>query len=263
MRAKHAAGRVSLVGAGPGDPDLITVKGRRCIRTAEVVVHDRLVDRRLIELAPPAARRIDVGKAPGNAPWSQSRIQALLVAEARRGRRVVRLKGGDPFVFGRGGEECEALARAGIEFEVVPGLSSSIAAPAHAGIPVTHRGLAHTFTVVTGHMADDGPDRVDWAAVARSDTVIVLMGLARLSRIVRRLREAGRTPDTRVAVIERASSQRQRTVRGTLADIVVRARVLRSPATIVVGPTVGLAERIAWREESAGGALADLDGFVA
>jgi uroporphyrin-III C-methyltransferase len=240
------SGRVSLVGAGPGDPELITVKGLRRLERADVVVHDRLVDPRLIELAPRTARRIDVGKTPGRHRWSQSRINALLIAEARRRRDVVRLKGGDPFVFGRGGEECEALVRAGIVFEVIPGVSSALAAPACAGIPVTHRAHAHAFTVVTGHMADGSPAEIDWSAVARSDTIVVLMGLARLGSIVAALRRAGRPAVTPAAVISRASTEKQRVVRGCLADIETRARGLATPATIVVGDVVALSDRLAW-----------------
>jgi uroporphyrin-III C-methyltransferase len=250
--ARRPAGRVSLVGAGPGDPDLITVKGRQRLRSADVVVHDRLVDPRLIEIAPPGARRIDVGKSPGRQPWPQSRINALLIAEARRHRNVVRLKGGDPFVFGRGGEECEALVRAGIGFEVVPGVTSATAAPAYAGIPVTHRDHGHAFAVVTGHLADEADTSIDWGAIARIDTVVVLMGLARLGTIVTALRGAGRSGETPVAVVGRAASESQTVVRGCLADIETRVRGLRPPATIVVGEVAALSGRLSWFKPATG-----------
>jgi uroporphyrin-III C-methyltransferase len=247
-------GVVYLVGAGPGDPELITVRGLACLRHADVVVHDRLVARQLVDQAPSAARRIDVGKVPGHAPWPQSRINALLVAEARRNRRVVRLKGGDPFVFGRGGEECQALAEAGVRFEIVPGVSSAVAAPAYAGIPLTHRMEASAFTVVTGHAACE-KNALDWEALSRLGTLVVLMGLAELPAIASRLRELGKPAGTPVAVISRGTTSQQVVVRGTLADIAERASALTSPATIVIGTVARLADQLAWfdaaREDSA------------
>jgi uroporphyrin-III C-methyltransferase len=238
-------GVVYLVGAGPGDPELITVRGLACLEQADVVVHDRLVARQLIDRAPRTARRIDVGKAPGNAPWPQSRINALLVAEARRNRRVVRLKGGDPFVFGRGGEECQALAEAGVRFEIVPGVSSAVAAPAYAGIPLTHRLGASAFTVVTGHLANES-DTLDWEALSRLGTLVVMMGLAELPTIASRLLARGKPPGTPVAVISRGTTAEQVVVRGTLADIAERASALPSPATIVIGQVASLADQLAW-----------------
>ncbi len=230
-----ASGIVQLVGAGPGDPELITIKGLRCLRRADVVIYDRLAAPELLEEAPSRARRISVGKAPGHQPWPQDRINRLLVAEARRGRRVVRLKGGDPFVFGRGGEECDALAAAGVRYEVVPGVSSAIAAPACAGIPVTHRDHAGAFSVVTGHRRDTGACDLDWDALARLGTIVILMGLGNLPTIVKRLREHGRPASTPVAVIGSASTSRQVVVRGDLADIVKKAAGMQPPATVVVG----------------------------
>jgi len=238
-------GLVSLVGAGPGDPELITVKGLKRLEGAEVVVHDRLVSAQLLDRAKSSARRIDVGKAPGVRRWPQSRINTLLVAEARRGRRVVRLKGGDPFVFGRGGEECEALVAAGIPFEIVPGVTSAIAAPACAGIPVTHRGLASAFAVVAGHTS--APlEQLDWAALVRVGTLVILMGRARLPEIVALLLRHGMSEATPAAVISHASTGLQQAARGSLADIAARARELGSPATVVVGEVVDLSERLAW-----------------
>lgn len=241
-------GIVSIVGAGPGDPELITIRGKRRLEHAEVVVHDRLVARELIESAPASARRIDVGKSPGQHRWTQRRINALLVAEARRGRRVVRLKGGDPFVFGRGAEECEALVVAGIPFEVIPGVSAAVAAPAYAGIPVTHRRHASAFTVVTGHRSGDDPGKQDWATLARSETLVVLMGLSRLREITKALMIHGCPADRPVAVISRASDIEQAVVRGTLRDIPRRVTGLRGPATVIVGEVVDLAKRLAWFE---------------
>jgi len=255
-------GVVHLIGAGPGDPELITVKGLRRLEQADVVVHDRLVSGRLLELARPAARRIDVGKTPGMHRWSQRRINTLLVVEARRGRRVVRLKGGDPFVFGRGGEECLALAEAGIPFEVVPGVSSAVAAAAYAGIPVTHRNHTSAFTVVTGHSSNELDD-LDWEALSRVGTLVVLMGLGGLQRIVQTLRANGRDADTPVAIVSNATLEEQRSVRGTLADIVIKARYLSTPATIVVGDVVALGDRLSWfvpRRMAPSGARRTQDG---
>jgi uroporphyrinogen III methyltransferase/synthase len=249
-----SVGSVALVGAGPGDPGLITVRGLALLRRADVVVYDRLVDRRLLDEAP-RARRIFAGKASGAHALTQERINALLVRHARRGRRVVRLKGGDPFVFGRGGEEAEALARARIPFEVVPGVTSAVAAPAYAGIPLTHRGVASSFAVVTGHAcAPERGRRVDWARLATAvDTLVVLMGLERLPQIARELVAHGRAATTPVALVRWGSTDWQETVVGTLADIAGRARRARlePPVVTVIGDVVALRERLAWFDESA------------
>src|SRR5437870_8872820 len=216
-------GTVSLVGAGPGDPGLITAKGLELLRSADVVVYDRLVAPSLVAEAPPKAERVFVGKAPhgGGADRAQDEINALLVDRARRGLMVVRLKGGDPFVFGRGAEECEALQAAGVPFHVVPGVTSAIAVPAAAGIPVTHRRLASAFAVVTGHECD-GVSSLDWEALARVPTLVVLMGLSALPEITARLLEHGADPDTPAAVIARGTLPAQRTVVGTLATLATR-----------------------------------------
>jgi uroporphyrin-III C-methyltransferase len=238
---------VVLVGAGPGDPELITLRGLAWLRKAEVVVYDLLVAFALLEEAPPSALRIFAGKAAGRHCASQSSINAILIHHAAAGRLVVRLKGGDPFVFGRGGEEVLACRRAGISVEVVPGVSSAMAAPAAAGIPLTHRGVAASFVVVTGHEdpakpADAPGGRVDWDAVARAaDTVVVLMGMASLEAIARRLVAAGRDPDTPAAVIHRGATPTQRVVTGSLRDIAARAAGLGAPGVIVVGEVVRLA----------------------
>lgn len=245
MRTQANPGTVYLVGAGPGDPTLITVRGQALLRQADVVVHDRLVHPALLDEAPPTARRIYVGKEPGWQALPQEEINALLVAQALQGRVVVRLKGGDPFVFGRGGEEGQALSEAGVPFEVVPGITSAVAAPAYAGIPVTYRGMARTFTVVTGHPSDPA-FALDWAALARAETLVILMGLGRLSRIARRLVENGRAPETPVAVIRCGATAEQEVVEGTLADIGDRVEGWRPPAVIVVGEVVRLRRELDW-----------------
>lgn len=242
-------GFVYLVGGGPGDPGLITVKGLACLRRAEVVLYDRLAAPELLEEAPTTAELIDVGKEPMRHRRSQTEINALMIEKAGTGKTVVRLKGGDPFVFGRGGEECLALAEAGIPFEVIPGVTSAIAAPAYAGIPVTQRNVATTFTVLTGHTADDA--QVDWESLPRSGTLILLMGVQHLPEIVAQLSAQGRAPHTPVAIIERGTTQAQTVVSGTLADITVRARAVKPPATLVVGEVVNLRERLAWFEPAA------------
>ncbi len=244
------SGSVALVGAGPGDPDLITVRGLALLRRADVVVYDRLVDPRLLDEAPLEARRIFAGKASGAHVLSQERINALLVAHARNGQRVVRLKGGDPFVFGRGGEEAEALAAAGIPFEVVPGLSAATAVPAYAGIPVTHRGAASSFAVVTGH-EDEGKaeSMVEWGRLATAvDTLVILMGARSLPRIARALLEGGRRGDTPVALVRWGTTDAQATLVGRLDEIGELSEAVRlaPPVVIVVGDVVALRERLAW-----------------
>jgi uroporphyrin-III C-methyltransferase/precorrin-2 dehydrogenase/sirohydrochlorin ferrochelatase len=240
-----SAGMVALVGAGPGDPGLLTVRGRELLESADVVVHDRLIAAELLALARPQARLIDVGKEGYGLSCAQERVTGILCAEARRGLRVVRLKGGDPFVFGRGGEELLALAAAGVPCEVVPGVSSAISAPAAARIPVTHRGVAPGFAVVTAVRSGEGPE-LDWGAVARMPTVVVLMGLRALGDVVVRLLSHGASPQTPAAVISAATLPGQRTVTATLATIAaaVHEAGLAPPATLVVGEVVRLAAAI-------------------
>jgi uroporphyrin-III C-methyltransferase len=241
-----ASGRVVLVGAGPGDPELITVKGLGWLRRADVVVHDQLVSPCLLDEAPSHALSIFAGKRAGQHCLPQSAITALLVHHAEAGRLVVRLKSGDPFVFGRGGDEAAACAAAGISCEVVPGVSSAVAVPAVAGIPVTHRGIASSFAVVTGHEDPDKPGgRVDWERLAGAvDTIVVLMGTAALPEIVRRLLAAGRDPATPAAVVSRGTTAAEAVVTGSLADIARRAAHLPSPCTIVIGDVVRLRETL-------------------
>ncbi len=223
---------ISLVGAGPGDPELLTIRGLRRLQEADVVVHDALVGTGVLALARPAAELIDVGKRPG-APVPQELINELLVQLGRSGRNIVRLKGGDPFVFGRGGEEALALISAGLDFEVVPGISSVIAAPAAAGIPVTHRGISAMFTVVTGHR-QRGETAVNWRALAEAGgTIVVLMGVAQRGTIAAALIEGGLPSDTPVASISHATSSHQHVVRSALSELADVA--VESPATIVIG----------------------------
>jgi uroporphyrin-III C-methyltransferase len=238
------SGIVYLVGAGPGDPRLITALGLERLRQAEVVVYDRLVSERLLDEAPPTAERIFVGKAPGEHSAKQEEINELLLRHARRGRIVVRLKGGDPFVFGRGSEEALACAEAGIPWEVVPGVSSALSVPALAGIPVTHRELAGGFAVVTGHCAEG--DRQDGAALARVETLVILMGLSRLPEIAASLLFHGRGANTPVAAIAQGSLPGERVVVGTLGTIAgdVAQAGLKAPATIVVGEVVRVRQRL-------------------
>ncbi len=251
---------VALVGAGPGDPDLLTLKAARFLATAEVVVHDALVGDGVLELIPDTAERIDVGKRPGR-PTPQEMISALLVELGRQGKRVVRLKGGDPFVFGRGGEEADALIRAGVPFEIVPGITSSVAAPAAAGIPVTHRGVSAAFTVVTGHRRAGEPD-VDWRSLANvGGTIVVLMGVSQRSTIAAELIAGGLAHETPVAAIESATTESQVVGRWTLGELGDAA--VQSPAVIVIGAVAALefvaSQLPAMSETAAYGRLAHRD----
>lgn len=248
----RSSGRVYLVGAGPGDPGLITVKAMRLIGEADVIVYDHLVNQRILSYARPQARLVDAGKQAGRKVLEQGEINRRLVKEARAGRTVVRLKGGDPFIFGRGGEECEELAMRGIPFEVVPGVTSAVAAPAYAGIPLTHRAYASSVALVTGH---EDPARkagaVDLQKLARAvDTVVCLMGVGTMERTVRELKAGGASPDTPVAVIEQGTYPHQRVVEGTLDTIIARVKRkdIRPPAVMVVGKVAQLRKKISWFE---------------
>lgn len=247
---KKPQGKVFLVGAGPGDPELITLKGLRCLHQAQVVVYDRLICPDLLDEVPSQALRVFVGKEPGRHSMKQEEITMLLIKYARQGRLVVRLKGGDPFVFGRGGEEALALADAGIPFEVVPGVSSAIAVPAYAGIPVTHRDLATSFTVVTGHeQRNNTSSSVNWETLAALEgTLVIMMGVETLPHITQRLLEGGLQPSTPAAVIQQGTVAQQRIVTDTLVNIAESARTAKitSPAVTIIGATVALGASLAW-----------------
>jgi uroporphyrin-III C-methyltransferase/precorrin-2 dehydrogenase/sirohydrochlorin ferrochelatase/uroporphyrin-III C-methyltransferase len=248
---------IHLIGAGPGDPDLLTVKALRLLQGAEVVVYDRLVSPAILELVPTAATRIYVGKARGRHTQPQDEINALLVKLARSGHKVLRLKGGDPFIFGRGSEEAEHLARHGIAFEVVPGVTAASGCAAGFGIPLTHRGLANGVRFVTGHCRDGQALELNWHSLADPDTTLVIyMGLASLPTISRRLIAAGLPPDTPAAAIAGGTMPHQTLCRGTLANLPARAatRALKAPVLIVVGQVVALAAvlgTLAWDPEQA------------
>lgn len=245
-RTQKPKGTVFLVGAGPGDPDLITVRGLQAIKNAEVLVYDRLANPELLTNAADHSEKIYVGKRPGKPSVSQGQINHILITKAGEGKTVVRLKGGDPFIFGRGGEECEALAAENILFEIIPGISSAIAAPAYAGIPVTHRGKSRSFTVVTGYTKNEHELFDNWEHIAHSDTLVILMGMKNLPKIVSRLYLYGRSPGTPVAVVQKATYTSQKTVIATLETVVERAAGLSSPATIIVGELADLGNSLAW-----------------
>jgi len=252
--ARHKAerGTVYLVGAGPGDPGLLTVKARDLLESCDVIVYDYLVNPDLLDYVPDGAERIYVGKVGGGRQTPQDQINYLLIDQAQRRRRVVRLKGGDPFLFGRGAEEAEALRSAGIPFEVVPGISSALAVPAYAGIPLTHRDLSSSVAVLTGSRAGDGALTRSLAAHSSTDTIVVLMGVTHLNEIAGDLIAAGRSGETPAAVIRWGTYEAQQTITGTLSTISVQAKRLgmRPPAVIVVGEVVRMRERLNWFENS-------------
>lgn len=249
--AKEGQGKAYLVGAGPGRADLITVRGLRLLRRADVVLYDRLIPQELLDEAPPHAEKIFVGKREGHHLLPQKEINLLIVERVCRGKQVVRLKGGDPFVFGRGGEEALLLARANIPFEVVPGITSAIAALTYAGIPITHRGISTGFAVVTGHEAPDKPtSSTDWQAVSRMPTIVILMAVRRIGLIAQTLIAAGRAPETCAAAISWATTDHQQVVRSTLGSIAsdIAAAELETPAVIVIGEVTDLSEHLCWFE---------------
>ncbi|HZG74022.1 MAG TPA: uroporphyrinogen-III C-methyltransferase [Chondromyces sp.] len=245
-------GKVYLVGAGPGDPDLITVKALKCIQEADIILYDRLVNERLLEIAKPNAHLIYCGKLPDCHIMKQETINHLLIKYSKQGKVVTRLKGGDPFVFGRGAEEAEGLAKSGIPFEIVPGLTSGIAAPAYAGIPVTRRGVSSSFAVVTGHGAKGNPAAANWKHLANSvDTLIIYMGVGNLPAICQTLISHGKEADTPVALIHWGTTNSQQTVTGTLHTItkVAETEKIKNPSMIVIGEVVRLREKLAWFQE--------------
>lgn len=250
---KGGIGKVFLVGAGPGDPGLITVKGQACLAAADVVLHDRLANRRLLAMARSDAELIYCGKSPEGHEMRQDEINRVLVDRALQGKRVCRLKGGDPFVFGRGGEEALALAEHNIPFEIVPGVTSAVAVPAYAGIPVTHRGVSTSVAVVTGHEDPEKPERqVDWERLATAaETLVVLMGVGNLASIADRLLRGGRDPQTAVAIISRGTLPEQTTLITTLASAAKDAETaaIRPPAIVVIGDVVKLRSELGWFDD--------------
>lgn len=240
---RRAPGLVWLVGAGPGDPELLTLKALKVLQGADVVVHDGLVSAEILDLAPASARRISVAKRKSRHSYAQDEINRMLVAFALDGLEVVRLKGGDPFIFGRGGEELEACREAGVECRVVPGITTALAAGANAGAPLTHRGAAQAVTFVTGHAAKGEAPDLDWAALARPNhTVVIYMGLSTAGDIAERLTAAGRAAATPALIVENASRADERRIVTTLAGLAQAAEGLSGPALLVVGEAMALAE---------------------
>jgi uroporphyrin-III C-methyltransferase len=239
----RAAGAVWLVGAGPGDPDLLTLKAFKAIAAADVIVHDGLVSEAILDLAPPRARRISVVKRRSRHSYAQEEIDRMLVAFAAEGLKVVRLKGGDPFIFGRGGEELAACRKAGVRCHVVPGITAALAAGAAAGAPLTHRGAAQAVTFVTGHAkAGEAPD-LDWPSLARpNQTVVIYMGLANVGQIASRLMNAGRSPGTPALIVENASLASERRITAPLSDLAEAAAGLSGPALLIVGEAMAMAQ---------------------
>ena len=245
----HKQACVYLVGAGPGDPDLLTVKAQRLLRQADVVVYDRLISPAILDLIPPGTSRIYVGKSTGQHSMPQEEINALLLNLARKGHQVLRLKGGDPFVFGRGSEEAQYLVHHGVRFEVVPGITSAAACSAYAGIPLSHRGMARSVRLVTGHCSTDQPLDLDWRGLVDPQTTLVIyMGLANLAQIRRELLAAGMPPATPAAFVENGTTPRQRRVLTTLEDLVrdQRRHAVRAPALIIIGAVVDFAGELDW-----------------
>ena len=243
-----SSGKVFLVGAGPGDPGLLTLKGLKVLKKADVVIYDRLVSSKVLKLIPKRVKKIYLGKEIGKADLLQRKINRTMVSEARLGKRVVRLKGGDPFVFGRGGEELEYLKKYSIGFEVVPGVTSAFAAPAYAGIPVSHRGHSSSIAVVTG-TEETGESTVDWKKIGSAvDTIVIMMGVSTLDKIIRGILSSGIDRKTRVAIIEWGTTEKQRVVYGTLENIWEKAveSKINAPAITVVGRVVRLGNKLKW-----------------
>jgi uroporphyrin-III C-methyltransferase len=249
LRLTPRRGKAYLIGAGPGRADLITVRGLTLLRRADVVIFDRLIARELLDEIRADAEEVFVGKESGHHTLPQSAINELIVDRVRQGKQVVRLKGGDPFVFGRGGEEAQALHDAGLPFEIVPGISSALAVPAYAGIPVTHRGLSTAFAVVTGHeCSGKAASTTDWDALARIPTLVVLMGLGNAECIAEKLIAAGLAPTTPAAAISQGTTDEQQVITTTLIDLAnaITEAALPSPAILVIGAVAALAEELAW-----------------
>ncbi|WP_413363339.1 uroporphyrinogen-III C-methyltransferase [Lysinibacillus sp. 3P01SB] len=251
-------GKVYIVGAGPGDVELITVKGLKCIQKADVILYDRLVNNDLLHYAKPDAELINCGKLPDYHLMQQETIHKFLVNYAKKGKIVTRLKGGDPFVFGRGGEEAEACRQAGVPFEIIPGITAGIAAPAYAGIPVTHRHHSSSFALITGHRKEGGEDNIQWEALAKGiDTLAIYMGVKNLPYIRRQLLLHGKDSDTPAALIHCGTLASQKTVVGTLetiAEIAEREQII-NPSMIVIGDVVKLHHKVSWFEPTIDTAL--------
>ena len=251
-------GKATLVGAGPGRADLITVRGLEAVQQAEVLIHDRLVAEELLTAAPADAERIFVGKRPGHHPKPQDEINQLILAHASAGKRVVRLKGGDPFIFGRGGEEAQMLAAAGLAYEIVPGITSALAVPAYGGIAVTQKELGASFAIITGHEDPNKPrSQMEWHALAQIPTLVILMTVKNIALVAESLLDAGRHPDTPVAAISRGTIDEQQSLFGTLQTLpnLVKAQKLPTPAIVVVGEVAATGESLAWFQthEAVGG----------
>src|SRR5664279_1357191 len=236
--------KVYLVGAGPGDPELITVKGRRILQQADAVLYDHLANSALLDLAPPHAERLYVGKKKSAHEFSHAEICGLLIERARRGLTLVRLKGGDPYIFGRGGEEAEALAEAGIPFEIVPGVTTPLGIAAYTGVPLTHREHTSAVTFITGHAVE----AIDWAKVGHAETLVIFMGLTTFPEIARQLIAHGRSPGTPAMAVRWATRPDQQTITGTLSSLPGMLAGMKPPATIVVGEVVRLREKLDWFE---------------
>jgi uroporphyrin-III C-methyltransferase len=245
-----AHGKVYLVGAGPGDPKLLTIKAAELIKEADVLIYDRLgVNDEILNMAPAKAEKIFVGKRTGQHDIPQDQITNIIIEKAKQGGKIVRLKGGDPFIFGRGGEEAEALVAEGIEFEVVPGVSSSVAAPMYAGIPLTHRDYAASVAIITGHRAGDAEKPVDWVKIANAvDTMVILMGVESLEGIVSKLLAGGISPNKPVAMVESGTLPQQRTLISTLGKVVgeAEAKDIKPPSVILIGEVAILGRKLAW-----------------
>lgn len=243
-------GKVYIVGAGPGDQGLLTTKARDILERADVIVYDRLIAKRILEGLPKRLIKIYVGKHSGtHSVPGQDAIPNILITNAKKGKLVVRLKGGDPFLLGRGGEEAQKLREAGVDFEVVPGITSALAVPAYAGIPVTHRKYASSVAIVTGHEDPKKSKRVDWKKLATAvDTIVILMGIENLQSILKSLVEGGRNPESPIAIIERGTTRRQRVTVGNVGRMAEQAveRRITPPAVIVIGEVVNLRKELSW-----------------
>lgn len=244
------SGKVFICGAGPGDPKLITVKAMEVLVNCDLVLYDRLVSKEIIDLVPSTTMKFNVGRAGGTSAARQDKTNTLMVESARRGKKVLRLKGGDPLVFGRGGEEAEYLSEHKVDFEIIPGITSAIASPAYAGIPLTHRKLASSVAIVTGHEdPEKGEPIVNWNRLVDGvDTIVILMGVKKLESISRSLISAGMSKATDIAIIENGTTAKQRIIRGSLSSIISQSRKakLKSPALIIIGKVVSLQEKLAW-----------------